>query len=224
MGTGDASDPVVTLDDVRAEVDALLGEAEDGATLDRLRTAFVGLAVHATPTVLDGPGITRCSELALDAGASPTQIHEAIMFVSGIGLHTVIEASRRLGRLLSSRADPLMSEPLDERREALLAARVDTELAPFEQAVPGFFETLVRLSPGGFEAFFEYRAAAWKDPQLDPLTKELMAIAVDAVPTHRFLPTLRLHVKRAVELGAGRREIGEALEIAAAAPPHPGVR
>jgi len=43
------------------------------------------------------------------------------------------------------------------------------------------------------------------------------------VPSHRFLPTLRLHVERAIELGAGRTQILSTLELAATAPDHPGV-
>jgi alkylhydroperoxidase/carboxymuconolactone decarboxylase family protein YurZ len=214
----------VSLSEVHAEVEALLAGADPGDPLDPLRATFVALAVHATPTVLDGAGLSAAAKRALDLGASAAQVHEAIVFVSGIGLHTMIEGSRRLAELLSERGDPAMTEPLDQRRRALLESHVGEELAPFEQAVPGFFESLVRISPGAFEGFFDYRSLPWTEPTLDPLTKELMAIAVDAVPTHRFLPTLRLHVARALELGVGRAEIAETLEIAAAAPLHPGVR
>jgi alkylhydroperoxidase/carboxymuconolactone decarboxylase family protein YurZ len=217
-------DSVLTLAELRAEVEALLGSAAEGAALDSFTVAFVALAVQATPTILHGPGVSEYAEAALDAGATPAQVQEAITFVSGIGLHTLIEATRRLGEILSARADPIVTEPLDERRRALLAASVGEELPAFELAVPGFFENLARLSPAAFQGFFDYRSIPWQNPQLDPLTKELMAIAVDAVPTHRFLPTLRLHVAKALELGAGRRQITQALDIAAAAPEHPGVR
>jgi DNA-binding FadR family transcriptional regulator len=50
-----------------------------------------------------------------------------------------------------------------------------------------------------------------------------MCLAVDATPTHRYLPGVRLHIERAVELGVGRASIREALAIAARAPLHRGV-
>jgi alkylhydroperoxidase/carboxymuconolactone decarboxylase family protein YurZ len=194
-----------------------------GDPLDGRREALVEFAIRATPTVLHGPELTTTAAAALDAGVNPEQLHEALMFVSGIGLHSVIEGTRRLGDLFAERDEDLVTRPLDADRQALLVRYVDDSLARFETAVPGFFETLARVSPTAFEGFFAYRSLPWQDPLLDPLTKELMAIAVDAVPSHRFLPTLRLHVLRAIELGAGSAEILATLDLAAAAPDHPGV-
>jgi alkylhydroperoxidase/carboxymuconolactone decarboxylase family protein YurZ len=216
--------PVLTIEDVRGEVETLLAGSEEGQPLDPLTADFVELAIRATPTVLDGPGLTAAAEAALDAGATPQQIHEAIVFVAGIGLHTMIEGTRRLNAILAERQDPLLSEPLDPGRQALLDEHVGDRMGAFEDAVPGFFDGLVRISPTAFEGFFAYRSLPWLEPTIDPLTKELMAIAVDAVPSHRFLPTLRLHVLKALELGAGSAAILATLDLAAAAPSHPGVR
>jgi alkylhydroperoxidase/carboxymuconolactone decarboxylase family protein YurZ len=52
--------------------------------------------------------------------------------------------------------------------------------------------------------------------------KELAAIACDAAPSHRFRPGFRVHLKNAIKLGLGRIAIFQALDIAAAAPAHPG--
>jgi len=194
-----------------------------GDPLDQRRAALVEFAIRATPTVLHGPELSAKAAAALDLGVTPEQLHEALVFVSGIGLHSVIEGTRRIGELCAERDAAVATRSLDGERQALLDEYVDPSMARFEAAVPGFFETLVRLSPVAFEGFFAYRSLPWQEPQLDPLTKELMAIAVDAVPSHRFLPTLRLHVERAIELGAGRTQILSTLELAATAPDHPGV-
>jgi alkylhydroperoxidase/carboxymuconolactone decarboxylase family protein YurZ len=53
-------------------------------------------------------------------------------------------------------------------------------------------------------------------------TKELVALACDASPTHRFRPGFRVHLKNAILLGVGRRAIEQTLDIAAAAPGHGG--
>jgi alkylhydroperoxidase/carboxymuconolactone decarboxylase family protein YurZ len=226
LGTARTIDPIesgVTVDAVRAEVEEMLDDVPAGEPLDQRQAALVEFAIRATPTVLHGPELTATASAALDAGVSPEQLHEALVLVSGIGLHSMIEGTRRLGELFAAREEDVVTRPLDGDRQALLDEYVGPELAPFEAAVPGFFENLVRLSPTAFEGFFAYRSLPWLDPRLDPLTKELMAIAVDALPSHRFLPTLRLHVARAIELGAGRTAILATLDRAAAAPDHPGV-
>ena len=84
---------------------------------------------------------------------------------------------------------------------------------------------MLRLSsPGTARAIYAFRAVPWMGSELTPLERELIGIAVDTMPSHRFVPTLMLHVQNAVELGAGARAITEVLDIAAAAPDHRGVR
>ena len=63
----------------------------------------------------------------------------------------------------------------------------------------------------------------WRSGVLRAKEKELIYLAVDATPTHRYLPGLRLHVVNALERGASRAEIVGALDIAAAAGPSWGI-
>ncbi|MCY1311013.1 hypothetical protein D9M70_612650 [compost metagenome] len=92
-----------------------------------------------------------------------------------------------------------------------------------EQQVPGFLDALLRQSPEAFEAFFKYCAVPWKTAALRAYLKELISLAVDAAPSHRFMPGLRLHLANAVQLGVGRKAILQALAIAADAPLHRGI-
>ena len=73
-----------------------------------------------------------------------------------------------------------------------------------------------------FSAFFDYCAVPWKSGRVRAVLKELIAMACDATPAHRFGPGFRLHLRNAIALGAGRRAVMETLEIAAAAPAHDG--
>lgn len=63
---------------------------------------------------------------------------------------------------------------------------------------------------------------------LDELSLSLVNLAAvaspDLVPTHRFLPTLRIHVRQAVLAGAGGRALRQVLDVAASTTLHPGVR
>lgn len=217
---------MVSLEDVRNEALALLLNVPGGAGLDGMTASLVGLGVHASAANLDNDGIERYTSAALDAGATGAQVHEVLVLVSGLGVHTLMEGSRRVARLLSERGDPAIAAPHDDRRKALWAQYVGSSgyWDGMESEVPGFLDALLRLSPEAFQAFFEYCAVPWKSRALDKASKELISIAVDATPNHRYLPGMRLHLANAIALGVGSAAILEALAIAAGVPPHPGVR
>ncbi len=59
--------------------------------------------------------------------------------------------------------------------------------------------------------------------RLGKLERELVRLAIDATPTHRYVPGLRFHVGCAVRLGASKAQVREVLARAARAPVHVGV-
>lgn len=217
---------MVSLDDAKNEALTLLADVACGDSLDAMTVALIGLAIHASVANLDTEAIERYSTRALDVGATGAQLHEVLVLVSGLGVHTLMEGSRRVARLLGERADPALAAPLDERRTGLWERHIGASgyWDGMEREVPGFLDALLRLSPEAFQAFFEYCAVPWKSSALATLTKELISIAVDATPSHIYLPGMRLHIANAVRLGAGSAAILEALAIAASVTPHPGVR
>lgn len=205
-------------------LDLLEGEAE-GEALDAVSAGLIAVAVNASVTTLDGPGIDRAIARALDAGASDAQIHETLVIVSALGVHSLMIGSVRLMEQLRNRGAEIATKPLDDRRRALKDLRVgdDPYWAGMEREVPGFLDAVLRLSPETFEGFIEYCALPWNSGAVRARTKELIALAVDATPTHRFLPGMRLHLINSLGLGVGRAAILEVLDIAAAAPEHHGV-
>jgi alkylhydroperoxidase/carboxymuconolactone decarboxylase family protein YurZ len=216
----------LSLKDIRAEVVRRLDSAEDGESLDDQTAALIAMAVRASVTVLDMDGTREYAREALNLGATPDQLHEALVLVSGLGVHTLMEGTRCLAEVMRLREHPELDAPLDERRARLWGSYVgeDRYWSTFEAEVPGFLDSLLRLSPEAFEAFFIYCAVPWKTGTLPAVTKELISLAADATPSHRYLPGLRLHVGNAVGLGVGRAAILQTLDIAAAAPSHRGVR
>jgi alkylhydroperoxidase/carboxymuconolactone decarboxylase family protein YurZ len=216
----------VSLDDLRADALTLMGAVEEGEPVDEATAALIALGVRASVSALDVEGTRDYAARALDAGATPAQVHETVVLVSGLGVHSLMEGSRRIADLLRERGDPAMSAPLDSRRAELWARHVDGDpyWEGFEAEVPGFLDALVRLSPEAFEAFFAYCAVPWTTGALAATTKELISLAADASPTHRYLPGVRLHLANAIRGGAGRAAVLQALDIAAAAPTHQGVR
>lgn len=215
----------ITLDDLRAAADAHLCDVGDGEPLDALTRALLELAVRASVTTLDVEGSKRYMREALDLGATVDQVHEILMLVSGLGVHTLFETTEHLHNLSSEQLDVQADSALDSDRNRLWERYVgsDPYRQRLEEEIPGFLHALIRISPEAFAAFCEYCAVPWKTRNVRAVTKELVALAVDATPTHRYLPGMKLHLRNAIELGAGRAAIHEALMIASQAPQHRGV-
>jgi alkylhydroperoxidase/carboxymuconolactone decarboxylase family protein YurZ len=220
------SDSLVSIDDIRAEALGLLTTVAEGEPLDELTAALIALGVRVAASALDMEGARAFTDRALDAGATAAQVHETLVLVSGLGVHTLMEGSRRVVDVLRERGDESFTEPLDVHRAALWERHVGDHpyWEEMEREVPGFLDALIRLSPDAFEAFFAFCAVPWQSGAVRHVTKELIAMAVDATPSHRYLPGMRLHLRNALQFGAGRTAVLEALDIAAAAPSHRGLR
>ena len=216
----------VSLDQLRTVADAYLNDVGDGEPLDPLTRALVELAVRASVTTMDIVGAERYMQEALDLGATADQVHEVLMLVSGLGVHTLFATAEHLHALTSERHNEQANSALDADQRLLWERYVgsDPYRQRLEDELPGFLAALIRISPEGFAAFCEYCGLPWKTKNVRAVTKELIALAVDATPTHRFLPGMKLHLRNAIELGAGRIAILEVLLIASHAPPHRGVR
>ncbi|MES2363228.1 MAG: carboxymuconolactone decarboxylase family protein [Pseudomonadota bacterium] len=218
---------MVNLSDIRNEAIGLLSGVDGGPSLDVQTSELIAFAVRVSVTTLDSVSAQTHAQRALDAGATTEQLHELVFLVSGLGVHTLFEGTRLVNRLAMPAASVRddSAPPLDEERQRLWDTWIgqDRYWQGFEREVPGFLVELLQASPQGFDAFFRYCAVPWTMGKLPPLTKELVSMAADATPTHRFLPGMRLHLRNAVKLGAGREMVLKVLEIAAAAPAHPGV-
>lgn len=222
---------MIELSDIRAEALRLLVDVEPGNQLVPLSAELIAFAVAISVSSLDEAVACTHAKRAMELGASKSQLHEAALLVSGLGVHSLFVGTRLIENLSSgqragdSSSPERHDAPLDAQRQQLWDQWVgnDRFWKGFEVQVPGFLNDLLHASPAGFDAFFRYCAVPWQDPQLDPVCKELMAMASDATPTHRFLPGMRLHLHNALKLGAGSRAILQALDIGAQAPPHSGV-
>jgi alkylhydroperoxidase/carboxymuconolactone decarboxylase family protein YurZ len=216
----------LTVELIGQEVMQLMAGAPEGNGLDRPTARLVELAVRSCATTLDLPGTRVHLRLALDAGVTGEQVQEMLVLISGLGIHGLIATSGIVADELRQRGEPAVVGGLDaqrsERWEQVLNG--DGREARISAIAPDFWPNLVRLSPEQtVQAVMDYRAAPWSGTALSTLQREYIGIAVDTMPSHRFLPTLRMHVQRARELGAGQAAVRQVLDIAAAAPEHRGV-
>jgi alkylhydroperoxidase/carboxymuconolactone decarboxylase family protein YurZ len=210
---------LISVEQMHEAARELLAEAPDGEPLDRVDATLIAVGVAASVTALDDNAIERAIDDSLAAGATIAQIEEVVALVSGLGVHSLMMTAAHLH---ARNGDP---QPLDPERRAMWARFVGTDpyWTAFDRECPGFLDALLRLSPVTFEGFFRYCAIPWTSNHVRARTKELVALACDACPSHRFMPGFRLHLGNALKLGAGRRAIEAALAIAAHAPIHRGV-
>jgi alkylhydroperoxidase/carboxymuconolactone decarboxylase family protein YurZ len=202
----------------------LLQDVAEGPLLDDASGHLVAFAVRISVSTLDPSSAAMHARAALSAGLSPAQLREAIFLVSGLGVHSLFEGLQLTELALEVQAAPAPLH-LDPQRQALWDRWVGTDRywLGFEQEVPGFLSQLLAASPEGFDAFFRYCSVPWQSAQLSALSKELIAMATDATPTHRYLPGFRLHLRNALKLGAGAAMVRSVLDIASQAPLHPGI-
>ena len=124
-----------SLEDVRTEALALLQGVADGQPLDDRARALIKLAVAVSVTSFNTDSIDAALQVCLDQGIESEAIQEIIALVSGLGVHSLMEGSRRLALRCGS-ADVA----LDKTRQELWDRRIgdDTYWTSMETAIPGF--------------------------------------------------------------------------------------
>jgi alkylhydroperoxidase/carboxymuconolactone decarboxylase family protein YurZ len=217
----------LSVDDARALVEAALRDRPPGDDLAAVDQVLVRLAVASATTALDLEGTRTAIADALALGVPPEHLTEVLTLVAALGVHTLHEGVRELRDVVMSGPAPSpFDAPLDDARLALRATYEagSSYWDRLERELPGFLDGLLRLSPSSYAGFFEFCALAWRHGSLPPLTRELVYLAIDATPTHRYGPGLRLHLDNALRLGASPAQIRHVLDLAAAGSSHDGVR
>jgi alkylhydroperoxidase/carboxymuconolactone decarboxylase family protein YurZ len=80
---------------------------------------------------------------------------------------------------------------------------------------PDDLNPLLRARPSLLEAYLKLSSVPWQTGQLSPRLRELIYVAVDAVPQQFYPEGIRLHTAAAYRAGAGESDIVSALSIAA---------
>jgi len=200
----------------------LLGDAPEGSALDAATVTLVSFAVASAPTTLNRVAMRQHAERALELGVTLEELAEATLLASAIGVHGLHEAPKILRDVVESGGEAFPE--LDAETEAYRRRLLDD---PYWQrlnaTMPGRIDALLQLSNSAFHAFVDYVAVPWKTGSLSPKTKELIYVAIDTMPTHRYLPGMRFHIENALALGTSRQELIDVLDISAAAGPGHGV-
>lgn len=175
--------------------------------LDPKAASLIHVAVNASPTMLYRDGIRFHVGRAFDHGATVEELTEVIEIVFILGIHAITSGVPVLAEVAG--LPEAFSEA--ERAEHDRLEQAWTERRGFWSE--SRYARMV-VDPGHFEAYLEASAYPWEHGVLDPVLKELIYVAIDGSPTHLFESGLRLHVEQALERGATRSEVVQALQIA----------
>jgi alkylhydroperoxidase/carboxymuconolactone decarboxylase family protein YurZ len=75
------------------------------------------------------------------------------------------------------------------------------------------WSTLQEWDPAFLEAYLTLRNVPIKQGPLPPKIKELILVAINAATTHLYAPGVRRHIRNALQYGATRGEILEAIQL-----------
>ncbi|MGE3744772.1 MAG: carboxymuconolactone decarboxylase family protein [Sphingomonadaceae bacterium] len=182
---------------------------------------MIRLGLSASVTALNRDAVRTSIDEAAKAGATAAQMQEVVSLVSGLGVHSLMATAVPIA--LAAQVESAQFTPEQQMLWEKYVGN-DPFWSDFETELPHFLGAMLRLSSEQFIAFFEYCSVPWKSGQVRARLKELIAMACDATPAHRFAPGFRLHLRNALKLGAGRLAVMKALELAAETPPHEGWR
>lgn len=73
--------------------------------------------------------------------------------------------------------------------------------------------TFADWDPAFLEAYLQLRNVPMRNGPLPPKMKELILVAINAATTHLYAPGVRRHIRNALQHGATREEILEAIEL-----------
>lgn len=182
-----------------------------GSALTPRMRELVLLAMHATVTSLHAPGTQRHARRALEAGATPQEVLDALLTIVGVANHALYAAVPVLMRELESAGSPEAAlPPLTAEAQAIKDAFIRTRGMWNAQR-----DVIARAMPRYFAALSRVSTASWADGALSRKERELVCIAIDCTVTHMFEPGLALHIRCALEHGASRQEILDVFQLAA---------
>jgi alkylhydroperoxidase/carboxymuconolactone decarboxylase family protein YurZ len=170
---------------------------------------LICIALNASSTHRNEPGVRRHIQAALQAGATREEILGTLKGVSVLGIHSVavslpilLEEAAQAGVQPTPReAGDIATPVIDRMRAAGL----------FNPA----WEAIYQLDPRWLEEFLDMGADLYAGV-LPAKLVELMAIAVDASCTHLYTPGIRRHIQGALAQGVTVDEIMEVLKLCGA--------
>lgn len=144
-----------------------------------------------------------------DLGVTKEELMEVFVIASTIGTPTYTVGVPILVEKLKAIGVDIAAEALTDQQKALKERFV---------SINGYWsdemDNILKLDTEMFEGYMDYVAAS-ANGALDPQTRELIYIAVNASPTALNTEAMALHIEKALELGVTKEAIIEVFELVA---------
>lgn len=183
--------------------------AEDVGPLPRFFRHLILVTVDSVVTHLYQRGIGVHARIAMEHGASPRQVVEALEISSlvssrgyAIGLPLVLDELVDAGMPLAGRPDPAR------------AAQIRNRLADQTDSWPEGMDTALDHDPEATEHLLALAYGRSDESGLDPKWRELLFLAASACPAIVEADGIRRHARQALRLGATGEELVQTLRMA----------
>jgi alkylhydroperoxidase/carboxymuconolactone decarboxylase family protein YurZ len=171
---------------------------------------FIYVAIDASTTHLYLRGLRLHMATALQYGATREELMGVLQIVSLLGAHTITTGVPILMEELQKAG--IAVEGHEASQHAALKARFLEASGYWDECC----DALCKLSPAYMNAYCSYIETARGTSALDPKTQEFILLSISAATTHLHEPGMRLHLRRAIELGATPFELMEVLQLTSA--------
>lgn len=197
-------------DFLQAYMDFAVLPARLGPLTER-QVELIYVAIDASTTHMFHPGLAVHIAKALEVGATPAELIEVLGVATAQGLASVNQGVGVLVEELAACGSPAQElGTRDTPEQARLRGAYRERFGDF----PDFCEPILKLAPEFFAVMLDLLAAPMASGVLGETDRALIDCALAAAPTNLDMPALRLHIRRALRLGATQAELLEVLQLA----------
>lgn len=178
-------------------------------TLDAKTKGMIYVAIDASITHLYTTGMGGHIRHGIrDLGITEEEMVEVLAITSTVGGSTWTKAFPVLTDALKLQGEDIKTVPLTDSQKAIKEHYINLN---------GYWDDdwddILKLDEEMFDCYVAYLEASLKKGAVDMKTRELILVAVFASPTTLDRDRMKIHLKRAMKLGATKEEILEILEI-----------
>jgi alkylhydroperoxidase/carboxymuconolactone decarboxylase family protein YurZ len=180
--------------------------------LSPIMSELIYIALDASGTHLFDSGLRTHMQIALKRGATPSQIMEVLQIGvaqgldgTNLGVRILVDELHRAGQIITELEAALTDKQM----------RLKAEYEGYFHDWPEHCEYLLRLDVGYFEVMLVLLKCSSPGEGLDPISRTLIALALNACFTELNPEGLRMQIRRALKLGVDKSVIVQILQMVA---------
>ena len=178
--------------------------------LDPKTREFVLIAACASVTHLNRAAVAGHVDGAIRHGATRQELLEVLQITSVLGIHAFSEGAPLLIDELSRDENGAHDDafPRGERYE-----QIKSDFTEKRGYWDEILDAMVRASPGFVNGYATFSSGPWRRGTLDPMTRELLYVAIDSSTTHLYNAGTRIHARNALRYGATPEQLVQVFQL-----------